>query len=285
VELNVDKVYKPYTYALGWSKLNMWYYGVRYAQKCYVGDIWVTYFTSSTLVDEFVKNNGNPDIIKICKTFENINDAKAHEHKFLTRVRAKTNPKFINGHSSPAFEPFETNPTHNLKTLEKMRRTKKLQNLIKSVRNGNFIPHPKKIPILQSYISIIDQRYKTYPKIKGLLLHRIELCEKWERKKYPKNRKKTKRGKNTLISKSKIGRVCYHDPITKKGKMFSSADEIPEGWIKGLVKNTPNNNTPEVRKKISESSRKSRNQESAEKKMKRVDRWRSTRNIKEFYNV
>jgi len=225
----MNKIYKPYTYALGWSKVNMWYYGVRYAQKCYVGDIWVAYFTSSTLVEEFVKNNGNPDIIKICKIFENVDDAKAHEHKFLCRVKAKTNSKFINGHNSPAFTPFQTNPMHNPKTLEKMRRTKKLQGLIKCVRSKNFIPRPKKISTLESYISIIDQRYKLYPKIKGLILHRIELCEKWKPKKYPKNRKRTKRGKNTLISKSKIGRVCYHDPITKKGKMFSSSDKIPEG--------------------------------------------------------
>lgn len=25
---------QPYTYLIGWSKLNKWYYGVRYSKKC-----------------------------------------------------------------------------------------------------------------------------------------------------------------------------------------------------------------------------------------------------------
>lgn len=40
-------IYTPYTYLIGWSKHNIWYYGKRTAKNCHPNDFWVTYFTSS----------------------------------------------------------------------------------------------------------------------------------------------------------------------------------------------------------------------------------------------
>ena len=37
----------PYTYLIGWSKLDKWYYGCRYGINCHPDDFWKTYFTSS----------------------------------------------------------------------------------------------------------------------------------------------------------------------------------------------------------------------------------------------
>ena len=48
----------PYTYIIGWSSLNKWYYGVRYAKNCKPEDLWKTYFTSSKHVKEFLTGNG-----------------------------------------------------------------------------------------------------------------------------------------------------------------------------------------------------------------------------------
>ena len=61
---------ESYTYLIGWSKLNKWYYGVRYANKIIAeNDLWVKYFTSSRHVKNFRKIHGEPDIIKIRKKF------------------------------------------------------------------------------------------------------------------------------------------------------------------------------------------------------------------------
>lgn len=53
----------PYTYLIGWSNQNKWYYGVRTAKNCHPGDLWTTYFTSSKYVKQFITQYGEPDII------------------------------------------------------------------------------------------------------------------------------------------------------------------------------------------------------------------------------
>jgi len=60
-----------YTYCIGWTVNNVSYYGVRYAKNCHPSDLWVTYFTSSKFVKIHRENYGEPDIIKIRKTFGN----------------------------------------------------------------------------------------------------------------------------------------------------------------------------------------------------------------------
>jgi hypothetical protein len=40
----------PYTYLIGWSHLNKWYYGRRTAKGCHPSELWVKYFTSSKSV-------------------------------------------------------------------------------------------------------------------------------------------------------------------------------------------------------------------------------------------
>ena len=89
-------MYKPYTYLIGWSKLGLYYYGVRFSQKCTPEDLWITYFTSSMYVKEYRKLYGEPDIKSIRKTFNNKNDAMCWESRVLKRIKAHTNPKFIN---------------------------------------------------------------------------------------------------------------------------------------------------------------------------------------------
>ena len=75
----------PYTYFIQWSKTGMKYYGVRYAKDCHPSDFWVTYFTSSDTVSEYVQEHGNPDIIQIRKTFDNTTRARLWEHTVLKR--------------------------------------------------------------------------------------------------------------------------------------------------------------------------------------------------------
>ena len=65
--------YLPYTYLIGWSTLNKWYYGVEYGIKkipcANPNNLWTTYFTSSNLVKYYCKTYGDPNIIQIRKIF------------------------------------------------------------------------------------------------------------------------------------------------------------------------------------------------------------------------
>jgi hypothetical protein len=87
---------KPYTYLIGWSKHKLYYYGVRYANTCEPSELWVTYFTSSKHVKEFTKNNGDPDIISVRKTFDDIDSARSWETKCLRRLKVKDRTDFLN---------------------------------------------------------------------------------------------------------------------------------------------------------------------------------------------
>lgn len=60
----------PYTYLIGWSNLNKYYYGVRYKKDCEPNDLWVLYFTSSQEVQEYRAIYGDPDVIQVRKTFK-----------------------------------------------------------------------------------------------------------------------------------------------------------------------------------------------------------------------
>ena len=86
----------PYTYLIGRSKLNKWYYGLRYAKNCHPDDLWITYFTSSKIIKQFRKEYGEPDIIEIRKIFSNVENAAIWEHTVLKRLKVNINDKWLN---------------------------------------------------------------------------------------------------------------------------------------------------------------------------------------------
>ena len=86
----------PYTYLIGWSKLEKYYYGVRFAKNCSPNDLWKTYFTSSKHIKQFRKINGEPDIIQVRKIFADKDSARAWESKLLLRIDVLNNGKFLN---------------------------------------------------------------------------------------------------------------------------------------------------------------------------------------------
>lgn len=67
-----EVIYKdvPFTYLIGWSKHNLWYYGCRFAKGCKPDDLWTKYFTSSIGKDdikgvrEYRQELGEPDVIR-----------------------------------------------------------------------------------------------------------------------------------------------------------------------------------------------------------------------------
>lgn len=97
--------YTPYTYLIGWSQLNKWYYGRRTAKHCHPDEFWVSYFTSSKEVRKFRKEHGDPDIIQIRKTFKNSKDCSKWEHLVLKRLNAKYRSEFLNlAHADGKFD-------------------------------------------------------------------------------------------------------------------------------------------------------------------------------------
>lgn len=92
----------PYTYLIGWSNQNKFYYGVRYSKICHPNDLWVTYFTSSKYVKEFRQEHGEPDIIEIRKTFNSNQSAIIWEEKVLRKIIKSNTDKWLNKNISGA---------------------------------------------------------------------------------------------------------------------------------------------------------------------------------------
>lgn len=86
----------PYTYLIGWTTQDKWYYGVRYSKDCSPSDLWNTYFTSSKLVAEMRLMYGEPDVVTIRKNFSEPKEALAWEQKVLRRLNVLRKDKWLN---------------------------------------------------------------------------------------------------------------------------------------------------------------------------------------------
>ena len=165
-------IYIPYTYLIGWSKHNKFYYGRRTAKNCNPEEFWKKYFTSSKEVKSFREENGEPDIILIRKTFPNNPDAcKLWESKFLEKVNAQNNPKFLN----------KRNGDHKWDTTGMV--------VVKDADGNKFcvsINDPKytsgELISIQSTKSIQDKRKKTFLEKYGVN-HNSKIPEVKEKKK------------------------------------------------------------------------------------------------------
>ena len=87
---------KPYTYLIRWTKLNISYYGVRYAQDCNPSDLWNPYKTSSKHVAKFIAEHGEPDVVQVRKTFIEVSVAQNWEHRVLKRMKVISSDKWLN---------------------------------------------------------------------------------------------------------------------------------------------------------------------------------------------
>jgi len=90
----------PYTYLIGWSVHNLWYYGCQYGTKSSPENLWKTYFTSSKVVKDLRVKLGEPDVIQIRKTFDSNLAALNWESRVLGRLDAANNTKWLNQHNS-----------------------------------------------------------------------------------------------------------------------------------------------------------------------------------------
>lgn len=86
----------PFTYLIGWSHLNKWYYGVRYAKNCHPNSLWTTYFTSSKHVKRFIEANGEPDIITVRLVFSCTMQARRCETRVLSAIPKNLRKSWLN---------------------------------------------------------------------------------------------------------------------------------------------------------------------------------------------
>jgi hypothetical protein len=94
-----------YTYLIGWSCYNKFYYGARWAKNCSPNDLWNTYFTSSKYVKEFREEHGEPDIIQIRKVFDDIQKCRDYERKILEKLNVLNNDVWLNKNINGSFLP------------------------------------------------------------------------------------------------------------------------------------------------------------------------------------
>lgn len=89
-----------YTYLVGWSRLDVWYYGVRTAKASSPADLWVTYFTSSHRVKAFRAAHGEPDVVQVRQVFDNREAALRWEERVIDRLDAVWSPRWLNAQNA-----------------------------------------------------------------------------------------------------------------------------------------------------------------------------------------
>lgn len=94
---------RPFIYVVMWTHLNQAYLGVRFARGCDPSDLWKTYFTSSTYVAEFRKQNGEPDRIEVLETFLTAKEAIAAEKDIISIFELHRSPVFLNRNCAGTF--------------------------------------------------------------------------------------------------------------------------------------------------------------------------------------
>lgn len=129
----------PYTYLIGWSAHNKWYYGVRYAKMCHPHDFWISYFTSSKRVKEFVDVHGAPDVIQIRKIFNSAEQAQRWENKVIIKMNMIKDEKFLNRCHSKSIHPDDACKHSKGKTYEEIYGEERAQELKKRRSDSNRV--------------------------------------------------------------------------------------------------------------------------------------------------
>lgn len=94
-ELSAMSIY--FTYHLYHTPTDKNYYGVRYANGCNPSDLWTTYFSSSEIVHQLIEEYGIDSFVAtVRKTFDSKESAIEYEMRFLKKINAAANNKWIN---------------------------------------------------------------------------------------------------------------------------------------------------------------------------------------------
>ena len=163
--------YLCYTYLIGWSNLDLWYYGVRYAQtnRKQDYDLWVDYFTHSKPVKHMRAFIGEPDVIHYDKIFMTEQDARKYESKVLIEHNCKNSSYWLNKHDKLA-PPIMNGNNNGMYGREQKESSKQKMRLAKKdIYLGNNNPffgkkHPnrKKVQIYNKIYESITEASNIY---------------------------------------------------------------------------------------------------------------------------
>lgn len=100
------------------------YYGVRYCKDCSPESLWTTYYSSSTIVHHLIEQYGKESFIPtVRKIFNTVEEAVSWETKFLVKIDAQHNNKWLNRHNGR--ETFIGPHTHSVESRSKISRKQK----------------------------------------------------------------------------------------------------------------------------------------------------------------
>jgi hypothetical protein len=128
-----------YTYLIGWSKLNTWYYGAKYGKDANPDKFWVDYFTSSKSVSKYVLLHGSPDIIEIRKTFNDIEKCQLWEMRVLKRMKSIGRLNIFLNKKIPTGKWINSNIHRNNIDYKVMGENYKMATLLKNLKKCNFL--------------------------------------------------------------------------------------------------------------------------------------------------
>lgn len=90
-------IYTPYTYLIGWSKLDYWYYGCQHSKyRANPKNLWKNYFTSSKYVAMMRHWHGEPDVVQVRRIFRTGEQALRCEERVLDKVDAIKSDRWLN---------------------------------------------------------------------------------------------------------------------------------------------------------------------------------------------
>jgi hypothetical protein len=94
------KPYRPFCYYLYHRPTGVRYYGVRYGKSAHPDTLWTTYFSSSSLVRDLIKEYGADSFdVSVRRVFDTKEDALLWERRFLKRIDAKSREDWLNQHN------------------------------------------------------------------------------------------------------------------------------------------------------------------------------------------
>lgn len=170
--------------------------------------------------------------------------------------------------------------------INRMKDTKIRKNIYQFFVNKRYLEHDKfkrgSIERLMRYIEYLENRSGPHARMIRTLNELIFTIgnRKAKPRKPAKRREKSKEERekiNLKISLVKKGTKSYYNPETLECRFFRKDERVPEGWVKGLIKNTPNNMaTEEARKKVAEGVKRYRANETGEQKAKRLSAYHET---------
>lgn len=130
---------KTYTYLIGWSRLDTWYYGSRIAnKKSPCDDLMHEYKTSSSYVKWMIEFYGEPDIIQIRRTFDDVTSPLMWEETVLRRLNCVKSNRWLNRNNAGKY--FSRSNTYVMSNTTKA----KISDSLKGKKRPEFSDEWKK---------------------------------------------------------------------------------------------------------------------------------------------